>query len=162
MDGGTCKEYRSSVKSRLFSVGGAQLCTALSGVAANTTINTVEAKSLVRTVLRHEHIRLSSRYCTLEQIDKPSQPFAKDYYSFSASCDYANTAATTSFGIYVVSPRTGDVFEFNRCEWFNFPELRRLQRNIMQRTKHSARDEARYREATGCTRRKVVAKPPFH
>src|SRR5271165_6644923 len=109
----------------------------VSALGQPKTIGADEAKSLVRVVLRHENIHLSSRYCSLEQLDRNGKPFAADYYSFSAACDYPNTAATTPFGIYVVSPRTGDVWEFNRCEWFKFPELRRLQRSIMART-HSA------------------------
>jgi hypothetical protein len=129
------------------------LCAAATAFAQGTTVNAEEAKSLVRVVLRHEHIRLSPRFCELQQIDKidkQDKPFVPDYYSFSASCDYPNTAATTPFGIYVVSPRTGDVFEFNRCEWFHFAELRRLQRSITQRTKRTSAEEANYRNATGC------------
>jgi len=43
------------------------------------------------------------------------------------------------------------VFEFNGCRSFRFTELRRLQRDIMQRTKHAAADETKYRQSTGCT-----------
>jgi hypothetical protein len=125
-------------------------CWAVAAMPQPPKITTEEAKSLVGVVLRHEHIRLSSRYCELGQIDKPGKPFVPDYNSFSATCDYPNTAATRPFGIYVVSPRTGDVFEFNRCEWFSFQELSRLQRNIMQRTKHTAAEEVPFRERTGC------------
>jgi hypothetical protein len=89
-------------------------CAAIGAMAQATKITTEEAKSLVGVVLRHEHIQVSSRYCELSQMDKQGKPFVPDYYSFSATCDYPNTAATTPFGIYVVSPRTGDVFEFNR------------------------------------------------
>ena len=109
-----------------------------------------EAESLVRVVLKHEKIQLSSRYCELERLDKNGKSFVSDYYSFGAHCDYPNTAATTPFGIYVVSPRTGDVWEYNQCKWFDFPELHRLQRNILQRTHATDATEAKYREATGC------------
>jgi len=126
------------------------LCFGLSAAAQQTTITADEAKSLVRTVLRHEHINLSPRYCELDEIHKQGKPFVPDYYSFSATCDYPNTAATTPFGIYIVSPRTGDVFEFTRCRWYQFAELRRLQRSITQRTKQSSAEEAKYRKASGC------------
>ncbi len=115
------------------------------------TISSSEAKSLVRVVLRHEKVRLSSPYCTFEQIDKNGDAFVEDYYSFSADCDYPNTAgATVAFGIFVVSPRTGDVLAFNRCEWLSFPELRRLQRSIRHRTHATDTEEMKYRNQTGC------------
>jgi len=113
-----------------------------------------EAESLVRLVLKHERIRLSSQHCELERLDKDGKSFVSDYYSFGAHCDYPNTAATTPFGIYVVSPRTGDVWEYNRCQWFGFPELRRLQRTVMRRTHATDGTEKKYREATGCTEEK--------
>ncbi len=119
-----------------------------------SAISVADAKSLVSLVLRHERINLSSRYCQLEQLDTEGKPFVADYYSFGASCDYPNTGATTPFGIYVVSPRTGDVWEFNRCRWFAFPELRRLQRNIMRRTHATEMEESKYREKTGCVQGK--------
>lgn len=118
------------------------------------TISAAEARSLVRVVLRHEKIHLSSRYCELEQLDKDGKAFVADSYSFGAFCDYPNTAATTPFGLYVVSPRTGDVWEFNRCQWFSFPELRRLQRNIMRRIHATAAEQSKYRERTRCVQGK--------
>ena len=142
------------MKTPLLIALGACFCVVVTAAAQSITVKPAEAKSLVRVVLQRERIRLSPRYCELQQIDKPDKPFVPDYYSFAASCDYPNTAATTPFGIYVVSPRTGDVFEFNRCEWFDFPELRRLQRNIMRRTGSTAADEAKYRESSGCASRR--------
>jgi hypothetical protein len=113
-----------------------------------------ETESLVRVVLKLQKIQLASQYCELERLDKNGKSFVSDYYSFSAHCDYPNTAATNPFGIYVVSPRTGDVWEYNRCEWFRFPELSRLQRNLMKRTHATDATEAKYREASGCTKGK--------
>jgi hypothetical protein len=115
------------------------------------TITSNEAKSLVRVVLRHENFRLSSPYCKVEQIDRDGKAFIHDYYSFSADCDYPDReGATVAFGVYVVSPRTGDVLEFNRCEWLSFPELRRLQRSIRHRTHATDTEEMKYRDQTGC------------
>jgi len=119
------------------------------------TIKATEAESLVRVVLRHEKIRLSPRYCELERLDHEGKSFVADYYSFGAHCDYPNTAATTPFGIYVVSPRTGDVWEFNRCKWFRFPELLTLQRDIKRRTHATDDGESTYRGKTGCADAKV-------
>lgn len=115
-----------------------------------STISPYEAKSMVRVVLRHEKIDLSSPYCSLEGDGGGSKPFVPGYYTFFASCDYPNTGATTVFGLYVVSPRTGDVLEPDLCRWFRFPELRRLQRKIMRRTHASDLDEAKFRKRTDC------------
>jgi len=70
------------------------------------TTSVTEAKSLVDIVLRHQGFPLSSQYCEIANLDKEGQPFAADYYSFGASCDFPNTAATSSWGIYFVSPRS--------------------------------------------------------
>jgi hypothetical protein len=91
---------------------------AQSNVAQPATISSVEAKSLVQSVLKNRNIHLSEKYCELETLDRDGKPFVANYYTFGASCDYPHTAATTPFGIYVVSPRTGDVWEFNTCEQF--------------------------------------------
>jgi hypothetical protein len=81
---------------------------ALPTLAQEATV--AEAKSLVRVVLKHQKVQLSSRYCEVERLDKNGRAFVSEYYSFGAHCDYPDTAATTAFGIYVVNPRTGDVW----------------------------------------------------
>ena len=124
--------------------------TAWTALGQQATITVTEAESLVRVVLRHEKVRFSPRYCELERLDHEVKTFVPDYYSFGAHCDYPNTAATTPFGIYVVSPRTGDIWEFNRCKWFRFPELLTLQRNIKYRTHVTDDAELAYRQKTGC------------
>lgn len=114
------------------------------------TISVGEAESLVRVALRHEGSPLSSKYCAVERLDQEGKPFVQGYYSFGPFCDYPNTAVRTTFGLYVVSPRTGDVWEFNRCEWFKFPRLQRLQLSIMRRTRATEVEELNYRRKTGC------------
>jgi hypothetical protein len=123
---------------------------AQSNVAQPATISSVEAKSLVQSVLKNRNIHLSEKYCELETLDRDGKPFVANYYTFGASCDYPHTAATTPFGIYVVSPRTGDVWEFNTCEQFSFPALIRIQKDIKRRTGNTDIAEAKYREQTGC------------
>jgi len=116
-----------------------------------TTITEREAASLVRMVLRHEKISLPSRYCELESLDRRADPFIPDYYSFGASCDFPGAAATTPFGVYVVSPRTGQVWKFIECTLYRFPGLRRVQRRIMQRTHPSEAEESKHSFAHGCS-----------
>ncbi len=61
------------------------------------------------------------------------------------------TAATTAFGIYVVSPRTGDVWEYNQCKMVRFSgTTQAAAERILQRTHATDATEAKYREATGC------------
>lgn len=86
---------------------------------------------LVRAVLRHENLAFPSRYCELEQLDKGGKPFAPGFYSFGANCDYPNTGATTVFGLYVVSVRTGEVWEYNQCRMVTFPQLVGLRRKML-------------------------------
>jgi len=114
------------------------------------SISVAEAKSLVAIVLRHQQFPLSSPYCEIEHLDKEGKPFAPDYYSFGAHCDFPNTAARSPWGTYLVSPRTGDVLEFNLCKWFRYADLRRMQKQIMLRTHTTEVTEAQYREKTGC------------
>jgi len=122
------------------------------GFAQQTTITHREAESLVRMVLRHERVHLPSQYCEVENLDRNGASFIDDYYSFGPYCAYPGAAAITPFAIYVVSPRTGDVWKFEACDHFNFPELRRLQREIMRRTHATAAEEADYSFVHGCSR----------
>lgn len=118
------------------------------------TISVSEAKSLVEIVLRHQGFPISSQYCEIANLDKEGDPFEAGYYAFGASCDFPNTAATSPWGTYLVSPRTGDVGRFDFCEWFQYPELRRAQKQIMLRTHATEAAEAKYRAEIGCAKAK--------
>jgi hypothetical protein len=124
--------------------------TVMSAFGQQSAITAAQAESLVRVVLRHEKIRLSPRYCELEQMRADGTAFVPNYYSFSAYCDYPNTAATTQLGIYVVSPRTGEVWEFSGCKLFKFPELLQLRRKLVPQTRVTEEAEAEYRTSIGC------------
>jgi hypothetical protein len=118
------------------------------------TMSVAEAKSLVGIVLHHQGFPSSSQYCQIEHLDEEGKPFVPDYYSFGASCDFPKAAATSPWGTYVVSPRTGDVLEFDLCKWFRYADLRRVQKQIMLRTHATEAAEAQYREKTGCAKAK--------
>lgn len=126
------------------------LVAASTSVAQEASIGTAEAQTLVDIVLRHQGFPASSRYCEVVSMDK-SQSFVSGYYSFNASCDFPNTAATSPWGEYLVSPRTGDVLGFEQCKWFRYSDLRRSQKQVMLRTHATKAAEARYREKVGCT-----------
>jgi hypothetical protein len=116
---------------------------------ANTNISVDDARSVVRLVLRHEGVAFPSTYCEIEHLDGLGKPFVPDYYSFGAHCDFPNTAARSTFGLFVVSPRTGDVVKFDLCEWYDFAELREMKQRITRRTHASDNQEQQYRVKTG-------------
>jgi|SRR5208282_1990338 len=135
------------------------LVAAGSAFGQQSTITVAQAESLVRLVLRHEGIKLSSRYCEVALLrTKDGKAFVPDYYSFGASCDYPDAAATTPFGIYVVSPRTGEVWEFNECTRFAFPELSKLRRKLVPQNEASEKAEAKYRVNLGCEQEPAPAR----
>jgi hypothetical protein len=129
----------------------------LSAALANAqqqTISVGEAKELVSLVLRHQGFPSSSQHCQVESLDKNGKPFAPDYYAFGASCDFPNTAATSPWGTYLVSPRTGEVLNFDTCKWLGYHDLRECQKQIMLQTGATEDSERRYRDGTGCEKTK--------
>jgi len=146
--------YILGMKTRHIWIACVLICAISSALGQARTISASEAKSLVRVVLKHDRIKIASRYCSLEQIDKPGKRFIEGSYSFDARCDFTNAFATTVYGLYVVSERTGDVWNFNGCEWFDFPQLHHLQRDIMRRLRTNAAERAKYRKETGCAESK--------
>ena len=124
------------------------------GVGQQATVTVDEAKQLVGLVLRHQKFPASSPYCQIGSLDKQGKPFARDYYAFGASCDFPNTAATSPWGTFLVSPRTGDVLNFNTCKWLRYADLGERQKQIMLKTGATEASEGQYRETTGCTKSK--------
>lgn len=104
-----------------------------------------QAKSLVRLVLQHEHLHYQPKYCDIRPAEKDGTPFVPNYYSLAATCDFPNTVATDPLGIFVVSPRTGDVWEFNSCDRYTFPELLKLREKIAGSSDVAEKAEAEYR-----------------
>jgi hypothetical protein len=113
-------------------------------------ITVAQAESLVRVVLKHQRLEMPSRYCEMHEMTKDLKAFIADYYSFAPACDYPNSAATTPLGLFVVSPRTGEVWEFNNCEVFTFPKLLRLRRKLVPQNDATEKAEAKYRISLGC------------
>jgi len=129
----------------------------LSAALANAqqqTISVGEAKELVGLALRHQEFPSSSQYCQVESLDRNGKSFAPDYYAFGASCDFPNTAATSPWGTYLVSPRTGEVLNFDTCKWLAYHDLRERQKQILLQTGATEDSECRYRDAVGCVKTK--------
>jgi hypothetical protein len=122
--------------------------------AQDSTIKVDEAKQLVGIVLRHQKFPSSSAYCSIENLDKNGKAFEAGYYAFAASCDFPNTQATSPWGTYLVSPRTGDVLNFDTCKWVEYRDLRERQKKVMLQTGTTEDAEKKYRDATGCNKTK--------
>lgn len=135
-------------------VGVISFLSPLANAQQQSNIGADEAKELLVIVLRHQKFPASSRYCQIEPLDKQGQPFTSNYYAFGASCDFPNSPATSPWGTYLVSPRTGDVLNFDTCKWVRYDDLRRRQKQIVLHTGATEASEGRYREATGCNKTK--------
>jgi hypothetical protein len=124
------------------------------GQAQSSTIIVDEAKLLVSIVLRHQKFPSASPYCSVEKLDKNDKAFEADYYAFAASCDFPNTKATSPWGTYLVSPRTGDVLNYDICKWGEYRDLRERQKQVRLQTGATEDAEKKYRDAAGCNRTK--------
>ena len=119
--------------------------------AQDSAIGVDDAKQLVGIVLRHQKFPASSPYCAVENLDKNGEAFQAGYYAFGASCDFPNTTgATVAWGTYLVSPRTGDVLNYNTCTWLSYSDLRQRQKQIMLQTGATRASEQKYRDSIGC------------
>ena len=117
-------------------------------------ISVSEAKELVGLALHSQGFPSSSPHCEVEILDKNGEQFVPNYYAFFASCDFPNTAATSPWGTYLVSPRTGDVLNFDTCKWVEYRDLRERQKRVMLQTGATESAEQTYRDATGCSKTK--------
>ena len=123
------------------------------GNGQQPNISVDDAKELVGVVLRHQKFP-ESPYCQIDSLDKQDEVIALNYYAFGASCDFPNTPATSQWGTYLVSPRTGDVLNLDTCKWFRYADVRERQKQIMLHTGATEASEERYRESTGCAKAK--------
>ncbi len=122
--------------------------------AQEVTISGDEAKEVVGMVLRHQKFPSSSPHCDIENLDKNGKVFAPGYYAFGASCDFPNNPTTSPWGTYLVSPRTGDVLNYDTCKWLSYSDLRQRQKQIMLQTGATEASERKYRDSTGCDGKK--------
>ena len=77
--------------------------------------------------------------------------FIPGYYSFSIIRESDSPAhADETIRMYVVSKKTADTWELNLCTHYSFPELQKLQQDVMHKTGASSGDDADMRKAIGC------------
>ncbi|ECG8194898.1 hypothetical protein FM905_22335, partial [Salmonella enterica] len=55
------------------------------------------------------------------------------------------------WGLFSVSSQTGDIWEINKCERIIFPQLQKIQQEIMKKTGATFASEVVQRRGLGCT-----------
>lgn len=108
-----------------------------------------QARQVLTLVLVHEKYRLCKRGLGIEGPFKGS--LVPGYFSFSLEFESAENGATQVLGMYRISKFTGDVWEFNLCQRYDFPKLKEIQAAIMKKTGKSFADETAARRRLGCT-----------
>jgi hypothetical protein len=110
-----------------------------------------EARSLLLLVVRQEGYTLEKRGMGLELVTTRShQPVHSGYFDFSLTFETPRAGATEVLRLYAVSRRTGDVWETNLCQRYDFPDLKAVQKRIQQRTGYTLADEQGARQGLGC------------
>ncbi|HCI0190712.1 TPA: hypothetical protein NN370_003583, partial [Salmonella enterica] len=79
------------------------------------------------------------------------KPFHSGYYSFGVGYDSPSVGATDIWGLFSVSPKTGDIWEEYSCERISFPALQKIQQEIMKKTGATFASEVVQRRGLGCT-----------
>lgn len=109
-------------------------------------LTVAQARQVLILVLKHEKLLIKKPGFNIEHID-----FVPGYINFHVTYDAPTAAATSVIGAFAISPRTGDVWEVNRCKRYDFPALQRVQSVIAQRTRKTFASEVTERNALGCS-----------
>jgi hypothetical protein len=113
-----------------------------------------QAKRVLIVVLKHEGYHLNKRGMGIDGPHKinPTYPADRVFWSFGLLYGRPKAGSIDTLGSYAVSRFTGDVWEtLFTCKHFDFPELKQIQTQIMQKTQKSFADETEARRDLGCT-----------
>ncbi|MGC2404294.1 MAG: hypothetical protein WA510_31160 [Acidobacteriaceae bacterium] len=94
-----------------------------------------QARQVALVVAQHDKITVDDRTVVINSMDtRRDAGFIPGYYSFSIirESDSASRPDET-IRMYVVSKKTADTWELNLCTHYSFPELEKLQQDIMQK-----------------------------
>lgn len=111
-----------------------------------------QARQVAVLVAQHDHITVDDRTIVMNSMDTRSDAgFIPGYFSFSVIRE-SDTAAQPdeTIRMYVVSKKTADTWELNLCKHYEFPELRKFQRDLMQKTGAATADDSEMPKAIGC------------
>ena len=107
-----------------------------------------QAQSLLVFSLKHEKYNMLLPGVFIDDDLRPSGPY---YHEMSVGYDTPAAGAIEYWGLFSISPKTGDIWEEYSCERISFPELKNIQTEIMKKTGVTFSDEKVQRRGLGCT-----------
>ncbi|EPK7286155.1 hypothetical protein [Citrobacter farmeri] len=124
----------------------------LSDVSRNG-MTKAQAEKLLIIALKYEKYNFSipGAFVDGDLQDKQGNAPHPGYYDFSVGYDTSKAGAIEYWGLFSVSPSTGDIWEINECERISFPELKNIQTEIMKKTGVTFSNEKVQRRGLGCT-----------
>lgn len=111
-----------------------------------------QARKIALLVAGHDHITVNDRSVVLNSMDtRRPEGFLPGYYSFSIirEGDSAMQADNT-IRMYAISKRTGETWEMNLCNRYNFPALLKMQRVVMRETGATDLEDPNMPKNIGC------------
>ncbi|EHX7026064.1 hypothetical protein K1998_004196, partial [Salmonella enterica subsp. enterica serovar Typhi] len=95
-----------------------------------------QAQALLVLSLKNKKYNITLPSVFMDEALKNDQgkPFHSGYYSFGVGYDSPSVGATDIWGLFSVSPKTGDIWEEYSCERISFPALQKIQQEIMKKT----------------------------
>jgi hypothetical protein len=106
-----------------------------------------QARQVALIVARHDNITVDDRTIVMNSMDTRTDTG----YSLSIIRESDSPAhPDETIRMYVVSKRTADTWELNLCTHYSFPELQKVQHDIMHETGASSGDDADMPKAIGC------------
>ena len=111
-----------------------------------------QARQVVLIVARFDNITVDDRTIVMNSMDtRTAAGFIPGYYSFSIIRESDSPARPDeTIRMYVVSKKTADTWELNLCTHYSFPELQKVQHDIMHETGATSGDDADMPKAIGC------------
>ena len=111
-----------------------------------------QARQVALIVAQHDHITVDDRTIVMNSMDTRNQAgFIPGYFSFSIIRESDSAArADETIRMYVVSKRTADTWEMNLCTHYSFPELQKVQLDVMHKTGATSGDDHDTPKAIGC------------
>ncbi|EHM40255.1 hypothetical protein HMPREF0454_03549 [Hafnia alvei ATCC 51873] len=112
-----------------------------------------QSEGLLIIALKHEKydLSVSGAFVDGDLQDKQGNAPHPGYYDFSVGYDNPTAGAIEYWGVFSVSPRTGDIWEINECKRISFPILQKAQKEIIKKTGVTFADEVAQRRGLGCT-----------
>lgn len=114
-----------------------------------------QARQLVLLVLRHDAIDLSDTHIELNSMDL-GRDFIPGFFSYNIMRESTTPGPDETLRRFAVNRSTGDVWEFNLCTRYDFPQLTRLRKALTGHAIASPADIAAQSKELGCSEQKSV------